>query len=107
MSISINGLDDLQKKLDRLKKKAENLDGEHQVPLSELLPPSFMSKHTNFDSIDEMFQESDFTIETIEDFEKIPDEEWDNFISIETQFDNWSSMLEKATSVWASKQLGF
>ena len=102
----IEGLDELQNKLDNLAKKAEALDGEHSVPVSELLTDSFISSHTNFQTLDEMFNASGFNIEIQEDFAAIPDDEWDKFISSISSFENWQSMLGAAGQEWAKKQLG-
>ena len=102
----IEGLDELQNKLDQLAKNAQSLDGEHNVPVSELLTDSFISRHTSFSSVDEMFKASGFTIETQEDFAAIPDAEWDNYIRSVSSFENWQSMLGAAGQEWAKRKLG-
>lgn len=102
----IKGLDELQNKLDDLAKKAEELDGKHNVPVSELLTDSFISQHTSFSSADEMFKESGFKTETQEDFAAIPDIEWNNYIRSVSSFDGWQSMLSAAGQEWAKRKLG-
>lgn len=102
----IDGLDELQKKLDDLAKNAEALDGEHSVPVSELLTDDFIAKHTSFASTDAMFEASGFKIETQEDFAAIPDDEWDTFIRSVSSFDDWQSMLGAAGQEWAVRKLG-
>ncbi len=102
----IEGIDELQRKLDDLSKKAEALDGHHNVPVSELLTDSFVSQHTSFSSADEMFMASGFKVETQEDFAAIPDAEWDNYIRSISSFDGWQSMLGAAGQEWAKRQLG-
>ena len=104
--IKFDGFDELSKKLDDLKESVESMHGA-QVPLGELLNPGFLGKHTRFLSEDEMFAASGFKIETAEDFEKIPDEEWDNFIHQNTPFAAWSDMLSAAGAEWAERKLGF
>lgn len=101
----IEGLDELQRKLDNLSKKVQELDGEHHIPVSELLTDSFISQHTSFASADEMFKASGFKIETQEDFTMIPDDEWDTFIRSVSNFDDWQSMLGAAGQEWAERQL--
>ena len=76
--LKITGIDELRKKLDDLAKKADSLDGQH-IPVSELLSPSFVSKHTSFSSADELFEASGFKVETQEDFAAIPDNKWVTF----------------------------
>ncbi len=103
--LKITGLDEFQKKLDTLSNNAMNLDGNHNVPVTELLTPSFVSKHTNFKSVEELFEKSGFKVESPEDFEAISDTEWDNYIQSTSNFDNWNSMLSKATEEWVAKKL--
>lgn len=89
----IEGLDELQRKLYDLAKKAEALDGKHSVPVSELLTDSFVTRHTSFSSADAMFEASGFKIETQEDFAAIPDDEWDAFIRSISSFDDCRACL--------------
>lgn len=103
----IDGFDELQQKLDDLAQNAEALDGEHSVPVSELLTDSFISRHTSFASSEAMFEASSFKIETQEDFAAIPDDEWDAFIRSISSFDDWQSMLGAAGQEWAVRKLGF
>lgn len=105
--LKINGLDELTKTLDRMAKGAKELDGEHKVPLTELLSPKFVSSHTRFANIDEMFEASGFKVESQEDFAAIPDAEWDDFIRSISSFSDWQAMLGEAGSAWAVKKLGF
>lgn len=102
----IEGLDELQKKLEDLAKNAEALDGRHNVPVSELLTDGFVSQYTSFSSVDEMFTASGFKIETQEDFAAVPDTEWDNYIRSISRFDGWQSMLGAAGQEWAKRKLG-
>lgn len=102
----IEGLDELQKKLGDLAKGAEALDGQHSVPVSELLTDAFISQHTSFSSADEMLKVSGFKIETQEDFAAIPDAAWDNFIRSISRFDGWQSILGAARQEYIKRQLG-
>lgn len=103
----IDGLDELQKKLNNLASKAQELDGTHTIPLSELLTPSFLAKHTRFLSSNAFFEASGFQVESPEDFATIPDDKWDDFIRSISSFENWEAMLAAAGEEWAVKQLGF
>ena len=102
----MSGFDGLERKLNRLAENAEALDGEHTVPLTELCPPAFMAKHTEFSTLEELFKASGFTVGTSEDFEVIPDEEWDAFIASVTGFPDWRTMLEKAAVDWIAQGTG-
>jgi hypothetical protein len=105
--IKISGLRELQNRLDVLSKSAEKLDGQHNVPVAELLTPSFLSKHTRVHSVDELFEGSGFKIESAEDFEAVPDEKWDAYVCSISDFSNWEAMLSEAAKEWVSKQLRF
>ena len=98
MSLDTSGFDELEKKL-------EEIGGSNQVSFGELFPDSFISTHTDFETIEELFEESDYEVESEEDFEQIPDEEWDEFIANNTVFSNWKDMMQKAFQRWVSKQL--
>lgn len=102
----IEGFDKLQKKFDDFAKKVEVLDGQHHVPVSELLTDAFVSQHTSFSSTDKMFAASGFTIKTQEDFAAIPDAEWDDYIRSISSFNDWQSMLHAAMQEWTKRKIG-
>jgi hypothetical protein len=54
MGIKITGLDEFQRKLDTLQRRAENVSG--PVPFDELFPPEFVRRYTDFKSIAEMLR---------------------------------------------------
>lgn len=101
----IDGLSELQNKLSELANNARELDGQHSVPLPELLTPSFLSKHTRFLSDDDLFEAGGFKVKSTEDFEAIPSDKLDGFIRSESSFESWQAMLEAAGQEWAVKKL--
>ena len=106
-SFKITGLDQMEKRLKQMKKAAKELNGTTRVPFNELFPASFMKKYTSFSSMDELLDASGFKVESQEDFEAIPDTEFDKHISANTKFKCWEDMLHEATSQYVSKKLGF
>lgn len=92
----IKGLDNFQNELKKLQNNLEKLEGTQSVPLDDILSPDFMSRFTNFSSFNELIEKSGYTVEVQEDFERIPDNEWDEFISANTQFSSWQDMLDLA-----------
>lgn len=106
MSFEIKGLKELQKKLGDLAKSAEALDGQHQVPLTDLLNPAFISSCSKFSSVEELFDASGLKIESTEDFKAIPDTEWDSFIKSNTTYENWLEMQTSAAAQWTKSKLG-
>jgi len=107
MGFELEGFDELSNKLNDMAKKAEELDGENEVPVTELCNPSFMKKHTSYASFDELLKDGGYEVESVEDFEAIPEDEFDRHIRRNTSFDNWEDMLEAAGQAWMAKQLGF
>ena len=99
-------IDDVLRKLRDLQRKAERLDGEHSVTLSELFPDEFMLRNTEFSTIDELFASSGFKIESEEDFESIPEDRLEIYISEHTRFKSWNEMKTAAANEWAKNQLG-
>lgn len=102
--MKINGLNELQKQLEQMKKAAEELDGTKEVPLNQLLTDSFLIKHTTFSSFDEFESQEIFV--KYPTLEEIPDEEMDQFVSAKTNFSSWEDMLGEATSEYVTKKLG-
>lgn len=103
----IKGLDELQRKLDDLANKAVEVDGSHELSLSELFPDYFMLRFTQFSTMEEMFESSGFEITTQQDFENIPEDKWDIFIETHTQFVSWEEMKQAAANEWVRKKMGF
>lgn len=105
MSVQIEGLDELQDKLNDLQNRAESLDGENEVPMDELFTPGFMQTHTRFDSLEEFFAESPWTVETQQDFKQIPTRKFDEYVNENTGFNDWDAMLAAAGREWVTRQL--
>ncbi|ATF13529.1 hypothetical protein A616_16565 [Brevibacillus brevis X23] len=107
MSIGLEGFDEFRKQLKDMQKAAQELDGKHNIPLPDLLTDSFISENTSLSSLQELLDNSGFKIETTEDFEAIPDAEWDEYISSVSEFESWGDMLRSAAEEYALKKLGF
>lgn len=107
MSITVKGLDKLERNLRDLQRRARALDGTHGVPLNDLLSPAFMRRHTRFSSFEAMLDASPWTVETAKDFLAMPDEPWDHFVRGNTPFKGWKDMQAAGGREWASDKLGF
>lgn len=105
--IEMKGLDKVQKHLDNMAKRAAELDGKQQsVSLGELLNDGFIAEHSSFASFDELLAASPFKVKTKEDFEAIPDTEWDIYIAANTSFESWEEMQHRAAAEFMAKQIG-
>ena len=106
MGIEMDGFDEVENMLDEIEKNADELDGENEVKFDDLFCTTFMKKYTDFLSIDEMFEKSDFDINSQEDFESISEDKLDMYVNKTTVFSTWEEMLEKAIQKWTIKKLG-
>jgi hypothetical protein len=104
--MKVDGMNELSKKIAKLAKNVKELDGPHSIPLTELLTANFISKHTRFSDANEMFSACGFKYETQEDFEAIPEAEFDKFIQTESTFATWHEMLGAAYQEQVKKKLG-
>lgn len=106
MTFKIEGLDELQRRLEEMANKAKEIEGGHSVPVTDLLTSEFLSDCSAFSTVDEMFGASGFKIESQEDFEAIPDDQWEWFIQQNTSYTSWSEMLQAAGAIWARNKMG-
>lgn len=105
--MKFKGFDDFSERLNQLAKNAQELEGNHDIPLNDLLNDSFLQSHTQFSNLSKMFEESPFRVESPDDFYAIPDAQLDQFIRNNSKFSSWEEMLQTASEEWAIKQLGF
>jgi hypothetical protein len=103
MGIKITGLDEFRRKLERLSRNAQNVNG--PVAFDDFFPPEFMRRYTDFSSIQVMADASGFKIESQEDFEAIPDADWDAFVRSRTRFPTWQDMQAKAGEEYVVRRL--
>lgn len=95
-----------QNQLDDVAKRFQDLDAEASAALPDIVTDDFVSRHTSFATLDEMFTASGFQVETQEDFAALPVNEWNEFIRSVSGFDGWQSMLGAAGQEWARRKLG-
>ena len=105
LEIKVNGLDKIIKHFEKLEKRIRKIDDKYVLIVSDLFPPEFVKKNTKFSSMDEMFEKSGFAVNSQKDFEKIPNDVWDKFISDNSKFGSWQDMLNAAGIEWAQRQL--
>ena len=88
MGVEIEGLDELQNQLEQL---ANFGDG---IPMTELFDEEFMLMYTEFASFDKLLEEGKWDVESQEDFEAIPQDEFDEYIDTNTEFPDWETMMQ-------------
>lgn len=102
MSVQIEGFEELA---DQLEELSTSLDVEQDIPMEELFTDGFMATNTDFNSISEFFEESRWTVESEEDFQKIDEDEFDRYVDKHTGFSSWEAMLSAAAREWLTRQI--
>lgn len=93
--------------LEKLQRKAQKLDGEHDIPFDELFNKNFMIHYTQQSTIDEFFKAGGFEFESEKEFENLSEDKLDQHVQSSTNFNSWREMLNKAGEHWMAKELGF
>lgn len=96
-----NGFKSLEKLADNLK----NLDRKQSVSLEVLFNEGFIQTHTDFESIDDLFEKAGFKVESEQDFAAIPQEDIDAFVREYTKFDSFTDMQHQAATEHVRKQI--
>lgn len=91
--------------LKQLKADLEAIQGNHSVPIFDLLSPDFFAAHTRFKDFYEFFEGAGYPCSTMEDLERVPDDELDAFIAKETRFKDWQELQHEALGEWLKKTL--
>lgn len=105
MSLKIDGLDDAQRALSDLERRAREMK-EREVSFTDLFPDSFIQRYTDFETMGDLVEASGFKVESTEDFGAIPDDQWDAFIRKSTRFPSWKEMMKVATKEYVVRELG-
>jgi hypothetical protein len=97
--------EDFQRKLEEMAETARRKHG-FRISLEELMPTQFVSGCSTHASITELFAASPFKLDSLGDFNAIPDSEWDAFIRSQTSFATWEEMENAAWLEWTCQQNG-
>lgn len=107
MKFEMKGFDKLEKKLNKMQRAAKEMEQGEEVPFDVLFNQEFMTKHTRFNSFDELLDAGNYIVNSPKDFEAIPDDEFDQHISKTTDFSDWQDMQKSAGVEYTAKKLGF
>jgi hypothetical protein len=88
-------------KLKELQRKSKELNGQHKIPLTELLSDDFIREYTDFKSLQTMVDTCG-----IEKLKEPNNPKFIKFISTHTRFSTWEEMLEKAITRYTKRKLG-
>lgn len=106
-NVEFNGFNDFTRALE---KEIYDLSSQNQIPVSDILSDSFISKNTPYSDFDEFLDAGGFSISTQEEFESINDFEINTFVSDKTRFSSFQEMVDAAGREYVVnrfKKLGF
>ena len=104
IKFELKGLEKLSKNLDKLTKELEPFK-KQEISFNERFSLEFMTKYTQFKTINEMVEKSPFKVESEKDVKNIPDKEWDNYVKEKTSFQSWDEMMNKAGEEYLGKKV--
>jgi hypothetical protein len=91
--------------LEKLQKNFSELSGTTELMLVDIMDSQFIAGCSQYSSLEELFDSSGFKIDSKEDFEAIPDDEWEAFITSNTSYDSWLEMQKAAVTAYTQKKL--
>lgn len=93
------------KKLDKIIKNLEKLEGTHEYNLSEILSDKFIVENTKFSSFEDMVEQSGLKL-NMESYEELSNNNMLNeFISLNTKFNSLSGMVEVASAEFMENKI--
>jgi len=104
MGFDKKSLDEEMQEIETMHNRVSELSGEREVPFSELFDQSFMATHSKYANIGDFFDAGGFDINSPDDLEAIPDDEFDQHVNANTHFNSWKEMLQTATSEYHKKK---
>ena len=104
LEFEIEGFSELQKKIHDMSSSDDEDEGYHteqpddmeDLSINDLFHREFMWRHTDFDSLDAFFENSEWTVLHKDDFDEIPEDELDAYVDDNSNFSTWQSMLTQA-----------
>ena len=105
MSSKADGFEQAINLLSNVQHRLTELEGNHNIPFSELFDRTFMEQHTNVSSFDDFLIQGGY--DTDEDsFKAIPDNEWEEYVRNNSDFNSWTDMMETAAKIYVYTRLG-
>lgn len=102
MGFEIKGLNELQNKLKRMQSNAATMSGTHDVPLTQILSPEFMRKHTRFDSVEALFAAWQIDVDG---FKALTTEQKDALTKGTTSYHTWHDLIQAVAAEYTRQQL--
>jgi len=106
--IKIDGIKEVQDKLNKMAQTAEELEKSKSVSLNELMTNEFVKKHTGHDTFKSFIIGSGLVNEGEEITEEILNSnDFNEYVKNNTDFESWEDMLQTASVEYIQRQMGF
>ena len=79
---------------------------QHLVPIGDLLTPSFVSRHSQFQDVDSLLSASGLNPFMLTDLDSHTRQHWDDFTRLSTTFPDWAALLRDARGEWIMRRFG-
>jgi hypothetical protein len=76
------------------------------VPISDLLTPGFVKRHSRFQNVEQFLSASGLSPCTLADLDPNGRQRWDDFTRLSTKFPAWDAMLREARGEWVMRRMG-
>lgn len=80
------------------------MNEQNEIPFEQLFTEEFMQLYTEFVSFDTLLEASHWEVEDEEDFEAIPEDEFDTYVDKHTDFPSWEVMYQTAAQRFLERQ---
>lgn len=76
----------------------------NEIPFEQLFTQEFMQLYTEFESFEALLESSQWEVEEQEDFEAIPEDDFDSYVDEHTDFPSWEVMYQTAAERFLERQ---
>lgn len=80
------------------------MNEQNEIPIKQLFTEEFMQLYTEFVSFEALLEASPWEVEDEEDFEAIPEDEFDTYVDEHTDFPSWEVMYQTAAQQFLERQ---
>lgn len=80
------------------------MNEQNEIPFEQLFTEEFMQLYTEFVSFEVLLEASPWKVDDEEDFEAIPEDEFDTYVDEHTDFPSWEVMYQTAAQRFLERQ---
>lgn len=91
--------------INKLVNNIKTIVKDNQIPLNKLMTPDFISSHTKHNDFDRLLACGGFEITDEKQFNLFPSNDWEAYITRQTQFISWREMRMRAMVIYVGYQI--